>query len=842
MDDSATRFVALTDHPDHSQHPQKPPWRRILERLLQYCLQYLPFKYWTDTPLARLERGWFEAFVHQESLLGAKFGILNVSGLGISPASIASVTTHFVLSCVAIFVLIFIREDYFDPTFHVATEDSNVFKYEQGDLTSFLNFLGIGAVVIMFSFVTNVICAQVFVRPLSTGFPGVELLDHQANSIKVFTKGKQTATRLHTFLTLGYIKDVDDMWNVFLCQFDRNTFMISYNWIDKDLPRSLCSLFPNEICWLDINNLLPGTAVTETCANAAKRAIFRFVFLSNNYLKSKNCITEFEVIRKEPSKCFIFAYDPAYKQDSTSRIELVDQTVIENLRVEGFFVYELSRLQQTRGFTSKFRGTEMSRKFLLEQFVHTRSLLELFKHQSPPINACWLHTAIRLADPKPNRSIGLRTCLPCPLLFKTLFVIIVYSLYSVLMLFQSAKLVYLFVPVIQCGGILELLLSIYMICCVSIAIDCKKLDRLSDPALLLVVLRKLELIAPIKVYVNDKSVMRRKLELLQKYDVVEIETLNAKAGVDELLHEDPTLDDDNGNSSSADATTTATTTKNQDQQASVSVRLSVQNRRLPLKRSNFFIINVDQLETCPQDVPNNMICWTANGFAALPDEAKRVLSDTIVGNGPPDEEQVCLGMISSVLQCSRFALNVGGYPFQYTQNMLAQDKLKHLEEFTQELFHDLSATNEKAAISKVSSLGQSLGVSTQESNKILKTILEHKRVVVNKRATETDPILIRIVFKLRSLVLWLVRYLKFACMLITASSSIVLILTSLYLIFGFLTGYVVIYPRGNGNQAPVFCRGSGGSCFEVDFVCPNATEVPLVTLAGNLHCLVGELV
>ena len=71
---------------------------------------------------------------------------------------------------------------------------------------------------------------------------------------------------------------------------------VSYNWSECELPRSLAGHFPDGTVWLDVNKLVPGTAISDACRAAARSAAFRFVFLSAQYLESKNCRTEFAEI------------------------------------------------------------------------------------------------------------------------------------------------------------------------------------------------------------------------------------------------------------------------------------------------------------------------------------------------------------------------------------------------------------------------------------------------------------------------------------------------------------------------------------------------------------------
>jgi len=91
--------------------------------------------------------------------------------------------------------------------------------------------------------------------------------------------------------------------------FPKGSVMISYCWGDKSyirIPRKVAGYFG--CSWLDIQNLIPGVPVAETCREAASKALFRISFISRKYLNSGNCKVEFEEISKEPEKCFIIAY------------------------------------------------------------------------------------------------------------------------------------------------------------------------------------------------------------------------------------------------------------------------------------------------------------------------------------------------------------------------------------------------------------------------------------------------------------------------------------------------------------------------------------------------------
>jgi hypothetical protein len=100
--------------------------------------------------------------------------------------------------------------------------------------------------------------------------------------------------------TFSYIPhSCTEVLQLFFAGLEPGSFMVSYNWADLEdhnttMPRKVASVLPN--VWLDINELIPGRGVTESCRAAAQNAKFRFVFLSEKYCWSKNCKTELEAI------------------------------------------------------------------------------------------------------------------------------------------------------------------------------------------------------------------------------------------------------------------------------------------------------------------------------------------------------------------------------------------------------------------------------------------------------------------------------------------------------------------------------------------------------------------
>ena len=81
----------------------------------------------------------------------------------------------------------------------------------------------------------------------------------------------------------------------------RGTFMVSYSWTGETLlaARSVANLFLEGRCWVDVQNILPGASIEDICTTAAAKADVGFVFITPEYLASRNCCLE--LINFEPA-------------------------------------------------------------------------------------------------------------------------------------------------------------------------------------------------------------------------------------------------------------------------------------------------------------------------------------------------------------------------------------------------------------------------------------------------------------------------------------------------------------------------------------------------------------
>eukprot|EP00735_Rhodelphis_limneticus_P009215 TRINITY_DN2617_c0_g1::TRINITY_DN2617_c0_g1_i2::g.26262::m.26262 TRINITY_DN2617_c0_g1::TRINITY_DN2617_c0_g1_i2::g.26262 ORF type:complete len:560 (-),score=147.79,TIR_2/PF13676.1/0.0058 TRINITY_DN2617_c0_g1_i2:234-1913(-) len=170
-------------------------------------------------------------------------------------------------------------------------------------------------------------------------------------------------------------KSLPDIVYDFFKGFPRGTIMVSYCWADDVVvPRRVAAYFP--CSWLDIENLLPGASVQESCREAAHCAKFRFVFASQKYFKSANCSVEFEQIDKVPGCSFILCYPD------------VTEVQKQQMRAKGHFVFELSETE------------EMSLVWVFSRMVGRGVIRYLFAMHSPAINEGWVGTAVYLGKGK----------------------------------------------------------------------------------------------------------------------------------------------------------------------------------------------------------------------------------------------------------------------------------------------------------------------------------------------------------------------------------------------------------------------------------------------------------
>ena len=85
-------------------------------------------------------------------------------------------------------------------------------------------------------------------------------------------------------------KSAPELFTAFFTGFPPNSVMVSYCWVEKELPRRVAQHFlPRTLAWLDVDRLIPGTPSVPAMVAAVKNARFRLVFLSAQYLRSVNC-------------------------------------------------------------------------------------------------------------------------------------------------------------------------------------------------------------------------------------------------------------------------------------------------------------------------------------------------------------------------------------------------------------------------------------------------------------------------------------------------------------------------------------------------------------------------
>ena len=176
------------------------------------------------------------------------------------------------------------------------------------------------------------------------------------------------------------------------------SFMVSYNWndltqYDTEAPRVLASLLP--CSWLDINELIAGVDVTEFCAEAAKNATFRFMFLSESYMASKNCMTEFNTIIQFPARSFAFVYDKQILSTKRAGKEVNLKTELRNLGIP------IIVLQKPYKLDSKFIFTELLRNEVGVDQVYP-AIKVLLQQRSPLIRSYWAATAAAICGDHPK--------------------------------------------------------------------------------------------------------------------------------------------------------------------------------------------------------------------------------------------------------------------------------------------------------------------------------------------------------------------------------------------------------------------------------------------------------
>ena len=176
--------------------------------------------------------------------------------------------------------------------------------------------------------------------------------------------------------------------------FPPGSFMVSYNWDHPDLPRRIAQdllperppAHPNK-CWIDVEQLIPGTQIEEACAQAVKAAKLVLVFRTPQYMKSRNCLLELRTLmaRNDAHKCsLVYEYDdlppPDPQSDPSAEAEAPPDT---------------SGLPRVKRPTTDAPYTAAN---LLEDLIESGAIRRLLQTRSPRINAQWLATASSLCE------------------------------------------------------------------------------------------------------------------------------------------------------------------------------------------------------------------------------------------------------------------------------------------------------------------------------------------------------------------------------------------------------------------------------------------------------------
>eukprot|EP00735_Rhodelphis_limneticus_P004633 TRINITY_DN1624_c0_g1::TRINITY_DN1624_c0_g1_i1::g.17847::m.17847 TRINITY_DN1624_c0_g1::TRINITY_DN1624_c0_g1_i1::g.17847 ORF type:complete len:580 (-),score=196.72,TIR_2/PF13676.1/6.9e-05,DUF1294/PF06961.8/0.27,OppC_N/PF12911.2/0.074,OppC_N/PF12911.2/1e+04 TRINITY_DN1624_c0_g1_i1:197-1936(-) len=270
-------------------------------------------------------------------------------------------------------------------------------------------------------------------------------------------------------------KSCREIFHYFFKGFPRGTVMVSYCWADDVvIPRKVAKYFP--CSWLDIENLLPGSAVKESCRNAAKAAKFRVVFASQRYFKSVNCGVEWEQINKEPGCSFIMCYPD------------IPETQREEMRAAGHFVFDLAS------------ANKMSLAWVFSRMISHGIVLYLFDFHSPAINDSWEGTATYLGKGKFNWS---EVSSLFPSMFFALY-LIASSIWVLSDVRAAASAILLII--FSCGTIIPAIIFIVHLSQTGVLADT------TDAGALLIVLNQLSVIKKLKVFDNRPNPNEEKFQ------------------------------------------------------------------------------------------------------------------------------------------------------------------------------------------------------------------------------------------------------------------------------------------------------------------------------------------
>lgn len=209
-----------------------------------------------------------------------------------------------------------------------------------------------------------------------------------------------------------------EMLSNFFFGFPTGTFMVSYSWEHPELPRRMArSLLPEVAprqpnkCWLDVEQLIPGTIITQACAAAVTAARFVFVFREQAYMQSKNCMTELRALLAKPDgkrRAIVFEYSDLPSPD----VVPVDAPP----SVVPLDEHERRKLEQLPVVrrVSTHREQQYETADLLGDLVSSGALRELLRERSPRINATCASRKERASNsPDGGGCRAMYICAPC---------------------------------------------------------------------------------------------------------------------------------------------------------------------------------------------------------------------------------------------------------------------------------------------------------------------------------------------------------------------------------------------------------------------------------------------
>jgi len=120
-------------------------------------------------------------------------------------------------------------------------------------------------------------------------------------------------------------------------------------------------------------------------------ARFRLVFLSQQYLRSRNCLKELAALRGQPGRTLFLIYQPHHLSRAGESLA-PPPDVVAQLEAEGHLTYQLP--PKLRHFSS----ADLLQGLIDARMGDEGALAHLFKQHSPRLNAQWLATASALCE------------------------------------------------------------------------------------------------------------------------------------------------------------------------------------------------------------------------------------------------------------------------------------------------------------------------------------------------------------------------------------------------------------------------------------------------------------